>query len=521
MEFLRQLAEGIVQAWQRLSLSARINLALAGAGTIIVIVIVVVYASRAQYVELYSNLGAEDSAEIQSALREEGVPYRLYDGGATIHVPVQHRSRMRVALMERQLPRAHGVAPGFEVFDQQELLASRYLQDVNYMRAIQGELQRHLNEFDFVRRSSVFIREAREELFVSAQQPSEAAVTVDLTRPVTPREVRALVGTIANYGGAHLNHKNISLTSTDGELLHEPARDEFAALATSQLEFITALESQREQKARRALEEMGVRAIVRVSADVNFSRERETEEIVEEGAPLSSMLSSTTLTTRQSLPEGPPGAMANLPDGITDAGGTETEETTEETLENFQPSTRRRETTTEPGTIQGYRVSAFIEGSYEPVLDEAGEPTGEQAYVPLDDDEIDRYQQFIAAAVGVGVTPDDITVYDHPFEIDALAEARAAMVDAEAAEFREMALVYGMNAAALVLVIVGFFLIRRLLRRATLPQPEGEPQPSKEPAASPADRKQQQIAAEVEKASQENPEAVAALLRTWITESEE
>jgi len=520
VEFLRQLAEGISLAWQRLSMSARINLVLACVATIAVVAAIVFLTGRAQYVELYSGLTGEDSAAIQSALRDEGVSYQLRDGGSTIMVPARERTRLRVALMEEDLPQAYGVTPGFEIFDQQELLASRYLQDINYMRAIQGELQRHLNQFDFVRRSFVFITEAEEELFVSEQQPSQAAVTIDNTRPLTSREVQAVVGTIAGYGGARLTRQNIALSTTTGELLHRPHEEEFAAIANSQLEFIDALERQREDKARQALESMGVRAIVRVSADVDFTSGTEQIKEVEEGTLLSSMISESTTTSTQSLPEGPPGAIANLPDQDMAPGGFETEETTEEILENFEPSTRIEQIQRPPGRVESYQVSAFIEGNREPVLDEAGEPTGDMEYVPLDDDEIARYQDFIAASVGVDAA--DITVYDHPFRIDELAEARAAMEEIEAANLREMLLTYGMNVLTVVVIVIGFFVVRRLLRQATVTrEAEMEQVAAEGPAFSTEEQRRRQMAAEVEQASQQNPDAIAALLRTWISESEE
>ncbi|MFP4172785.1 MAG: flagellar basal-body MS-ring/collar protein FliF [Candidatus Hydrogenedentota bacterium] len=520
MEFLRQLAEGIVQAWQRLSLSARINLVLASVATMAVVAAVVFLTGRAQYVELYSGLTAEDSAAIQSALSDEGVSYRLRNGGSTIMAPARERSRLRVTLMEEDLPQAYGEAPGFEIFDQQELLASRYLQDVNYMRAIQGELQRHLNQFDFVRRSFVFISETEDELFVTEQQPSQAAVTIDTTRPLTAREVQAVVRTIASYGGARLTRQNIALSTTTGELLHRPHEEEFAATANSQLEFIDALERQREEKARKALESMGVRSIIRVSADVDFSSGTEQITEVEEGALLSSMVNETTMTSTQNLPEGPPGAVANLPDEDMAEGGTETEETTEEIVENFEPGKRVQQIQRPPGSIESYQVSAFIEGNREPELDENGEPTGDMEYVPLEDDEIERYQDFIAASVGVDAG--NISVYDHPFRIDELGDARAAMEEIETANLREMLLTYGMNVLTLVIIVIGFFVVRRLLRRASVSHEEESEQAAAEgPTLSTEEQRRRQMAADVEQASQQNPEAVAALLRTWISESEE
>ncbi|HEO72496.1 MAG TPA: hypothetical protein ENN80_14650, partial [Candidatus Hydrogenedentes bacterium] len=196
MDFLRQLLRGIRDAWRRLSASARINIVVATLATLCLIVAMVVMSSRPNYVRLYSRLDLDDAASIQAYLGESGVSFKLVDNGQSVLVPAEQRSRLRVALMEQGLPRKQGIAPGFELFEEQDLMANRWLQDVKYMRAVQGELQRQLNEFDFVNKSFVFIREAKEELFVAEQQPSEAAVTLDVTRPLTKQEVKTVLGII-------------------------------------------------------------------------------------------------------------------------------------------------------------------------------------------------------------------------------------------------------------------------------------------------------------------------------------
>ena len=275
MDLLRQLVNGIQQAWKRLSTSARINIVVAGLATLALIAAVVAMGSRPDYVRLYSRLDLDDTAAIQTYLRDEaGVPFKVTDGGQTVLVPVEERSRLRVALMEQGIPRKQGIAPGFELFEEQDLMMNRWLQDVKYMRAIQGELQRQLNEFDYVNKSFVFIREAKEELFVAEQKPSQAAVTLDVSRPLTKTEVKTILGIISSFGGANLHPGNITLTTTEGTPLHVPPTSEFASIANSKLEYIAELERQREERALRDLEKLGVRALVKVSAVVDFTSKK-------------------------------------------------------------------------------------------------------------------------------------------------------------------------------------------------------------------------------------------------------
>ena len=98
LEYIRQFLNGIQRTWQRLSLSARVNIALSLAATIAVIAVLVVYGSRPQYVGLYSGLDREDSSAIIQYLEDNDIPYQARDAGATIMVPTRKLSEVRVAL---------------------------------------------------------------------------------------------------------------------------------------------------------------------------------------------------------------------------------------------------------------------------------------------------------------------------------------------------------------------------------------------------------------------------------------
>jgi len=520
VEFLRQLLNGIRQAWQRLSASARVNIVVAAMATLALILTMVVTASRPQYVRLYSRLDLDDSASIQTYLREQAnVRFKVQDNGQTVLVPIEERSRLRGALMEQGIPRKQGIAPGFELFEEQDLMTNRWLQDIKYMRAIQGELQRQLNEFEFVNKSFVFIREAKEEVFISEQKPSEAAVTLDVTRPLSKREVKTILGIISSFGGANLNPGNITLTTTDGTALHVPPTSDFASIANSKLEYIAELEKQREERALRDLEKLGARALVKVSAVVDFDSKRETVSRAEEGAAISESANTVSITSQEALPEGAPGVMAHMPVEMGAPGGTATTEETEETITNYQPTITETETVTEPGEVKQYIVSAIIEGKTETSTDEAGNEI--QTYVGLTPEQVTVYENHLRAAVGEGRIPTEITVNDHPFEIDKLAAARIAIEEIEYAEFGQMMLQYIMNGVKVLLIVIGFFLVRRFMQRATMVEVEEEEIAAEMPHATPEDLRRRDVAVEVERLSAEEPETVAALLRSWITEKEE
>lgn len=525
MEFLRQLIRGIAQAWQRLSVSARINLVLASLATVAIIVFMVTMSGRAEYVRLYDDIGSDELSKVTDALSTAGIAYRLTNNDQTIMVPLADRSRAKMALSAKSLPSVQGRAPGFELFKEQDIMANRWLQDVKYMRAVQGELQRQLDEFDFINRSFVFIREAKEELFTAQQKPSEAAVTLDIKRKLTPVEIKAVLHTISSFGGANLGIENITLVATDGTPLHLPPTSQFASIANSKLEYIAELEKQREDRVLRDFERLGVRALVRVSAQVDFDQSTETVTSSEEGAPISSYTTSTTNTNKEALAQGAPGAMANMPEGSTAPGGSENKEETTEQIQNFQPGTTETKTVREPGKIKRYIVSALIEGDVKKTKDANGNETSE--YTGLTPERKKVYEDYIRAAVGEGDTETEITVNDQPFDLAKLTEATTAFQAIEGAKRTDQMIQYGTDAGKVLLVFAGFLLVRRFLRRAiVMPVEEAIPEPPREEVVGLAigpnaeDRRREEIAAEVTRLSETEPDSVAAVIRSWLSQEE-
>lgn len=518
MEFFRQFVEGVRHAWGRLSLSAKANIVLAGVATAIAIGIVVVYGSRPQYVVLYRGLELDEAGQIQSYLDQENVPYRLQDGGQSILVPVRDRSRARVGLGQLNIPRSQGITPGFEFLDSQELLTNNWLQDAKYMRAVRGHLQTMLNEFEFVNRSMVFISEAPEELFIGEQQPSQAAVTLDVNRPLRPVEVKAVVNMVSAYGGANLHSGNITIATTDGTLLKSPMEDDFAAIASNRLEYKSNVERQIEEKIQKAFSNAGVRAVAVVGAEIDWTEERVTKSLMEEGVEISADETESTTTTRQPLPEGAPGVSANIPDATAGDGSTVVNSETT-TTSNVEPSQTYTETMRPAGQATAYRVAVLAQmGQMAPVLDDEGNPTGETEYRAPTPETMNKFRSIALAAAGsVG----EIEISDHPMEIDGIASVSATVREVEAAQTRDMLVKWGMIAGQVLLVGIGFVVVRMLLRRAMVLPPAAEVETVEMAEKSPEDIRRQEVAREVERLSMEEPETVAALIRSWMAVEED
>lgn len=513
-EFFRQLSRGIRDAWTRLSVNARVQIVLAAVVTLGLIAIAVYVGSQPQFVRLYSGLDLAESDDIVVWLESNDIEYQLRDGGQTVLVPVQNVQAARVGLADQGLPQTQGVPRGFEIFDTRDLLTNRWLQDVDFMRAVQGEAERQLNQFDFVRRAHVMIREAPDELFINEQRPSQASVMLETSRPVSKREVKAILNIVSSFGGPNLSPNNITVATADGALLHSPMEDAFTALAGGQYETQVTIENERAERVRKAFELMGRRAIVQVSAAIDWTQQETQSTQVTDGVVVSSAETSSTTQTIEAPPEGPPGALANIPEGLGRPGPITTTTETTDLVENFEPSQTLTVSSSPPGAVTKYLVSAFIEGDY--VQAEGGEEA-ELVYQPLSDEQLATYESFIANAIGVGVENTEIFVADHPFDLDRLRpeEVRTASFGIPWYESPTMRLVI-----QALLIFGAFLVIRSAMRRAMVLPAVEEEEVAELPEASAEDTRRREVAAEVERLTKEDPATVANLLRTWLSEED-
>lgn len=521
MEYLRQLINGIVEAWRTLSTSARVNIVIAGLGVVVLMAAVMWMGAKPQYVTLSSQLSPQDAAKVVDTLTQQGISYKLQDNGSTILVPMSQRSSLQLLLAENNLPVGRQVPPGWELFSESDLMTNQWLQDVKFMRALQGEIQQQLNAFDFISYSYVLIREAKEELFASEQKPSEAAVTLETTRPLTKQEIKAIVSIVDRAGGPNLHPGNITVTTTAGEVLYLPPQSEFASIANSKLELVNEWEKQRETKIMAKLRELGVRGTVTVSAKMDFDTKEETTEQVMEGTELSTYTTDSSIETTEKTPEGAPGAFANVPEGAAAPGGTSSTETNTEEIVNFEPSRLTKKKKTDPGNVVKYLVTLVIEGDYKENTDDQGNKVRE--YSGLTDERKKTFTDLAMAAVGEGETATEVIIHDMPFAIEELGVAQEAMQAGAMAAWRDRIGEWAWNAVQIVAIIVGFFMLRMLLRRAIqLPSTEVEEEKVIElPEATREDLRRQEVAREVGRLSADEPEMVAALLRSWIAEEED
>ena len=176
----RQVATQVRGLWGRLTPRRR----LAAATVLVAAAGLLFYASRGgpgpDYAPLYTGLTPQDAGEIAAELQTQAVPYRLAAAGTAIEVPAADVARVRMAMASAGLPRAGGV--GFEIFDQQKFGTSSFVEQVNYRRALQGELSRSIAALEAVESARVHLATGRRSVFRDADEPPSASVGLKLAR---------------------------------------------------------------------------------------------------------------------------------------------------------------------------------------------------------------------------------------------------------------------------------------------------------------------------------------------------
>src|SRR5579863_6641745 len=271
---------------------------------------------------LYSALAPEDASAVTQKIREAGIEYRLDETGATVSVPSESLAEARLALAGAGLPRSGRI--GFELFDRTNLGASDFAEQVNYRRALEGELERTVATLSEVEQARIHVTFAKESVFLDNRQPSKATVVLRLRHgaQLSQPSVFAIANLVASAVDG-LSPDGVAIIDAGGRLLNRPHAqgDGETQLAQSNLDYRQQVESELLAKINAALTPLlgPDRFRASVSADCDFSSSEENDESVDptKSAVLTSQISEETTGGLSS--GGTPGTATNLPNPVAKA----------------------------------------------------------------------------------------------------------------------------------------------------------------------------------------------------------
>ncbi|HID3728056.1 TPA: flagellar basal-body MS-ring/collar protein FliF, partial [Escherichia coli] len=202
----------------RLRANPKIPLIVTGSAAVAVMVALILWAKTPDYRTLFSNLSDQDGGAIVSQLTQMNIPYRFSEASGAIEVPADKVHELRLRLAQQGLPK--GGAVGFELLDQEKFGISQFSEQVNYQRALEGELSRTIETIGPVKGARVHLAMPKPSLFVREQKSPSASVTVNLLpgRALDEGQISAIVHLVSS-AVAGLPPGNVTLVDQGGHLL--------------------------------------------------------------------------------------------------------------------------------------------------------------------------------------------------------------------------------------------------------------------------------------------------------------
>ncbi|MDY6949910.1 MAG: flagellar basal-body MS-ring/collar protein FliF [Thermodesulfobacteriota bacterium] len=399
------------------------------------------WTGQPDYQLLYSNLDSNDAGAIVAKLKESKIPYQISSNGTAILVAKEVIYETRLELASQGLPRGSGV--GFEIFDNTKLGMTEFVQNVNYQRAVQGELSRTINGFAEVDSSRVHIVVPPKSLFIKDQQPATASVVLTLCRGrrLNGDQVQGIIHLVSSSVSG-LSPENVTVVDNHGKMFTGLKPDFPMGQASSgQLDFQQKLEKTYEDRVKTMLETaLGHgKAIVRVSSTMDFRRYEKTEEMyhkdnqVVRSEQLLSEASNATLPT----PMGVPGVVSNLSENNA-AASADTQNPSSQKQDrtiNYEIGKVTSHTVDPVGTLKKISVAVLVDGTTK--LVQTGEEGEEEwKYFPRTQEEMAKLEGIVKRAVNFdSERGDEIEVVNIPFETSDLAAKQGEETPAEASWF--------------------------------------------------------------------------------------
>ncbi len=312
MEKLQQIGRDLAAMWGRWPASRRLMASLSVLAGVGMFVGLLVLASWQSYVPLMTNLTPEDASQIVNKLQAMRSPYKLAQGGSAVLVPEDRVHELRLQMAGEGLPRGGNV--GFEIFDEPSFGMSHFSEQLNYRRALEGELRRTIRQIEAVRDARVHIVVPEPSLFKEQEQPATASVNLQLLagRHLGPTQVQSIVHLVA-AAVAGLSPNHVTVVDSAGNILAKGG--ESPGNLGVVLERQRAVERSIEERVQQILIPLvgEGHVVVRASASLDFSKTDKTTETFD---PAAAVVRSEQFSEEHkqgvATPSGIPGSKANL-----------------------------------------------------------------------------------------------------------------------------------------------------------------------------------------------------------------
>lgn len=403
--------EGIAQLLREMGPLKVSMLAAVGIILLVIFIALSLNLTTTHYAPLYTNLESRDVTHIVSELESRGIPYQLENNGSQISIPSDKVLQLRTILAQNGLPTS-GAMVGYEIFDHPDTLGtSNFVQNVNLLRALEGELGRTIGAFDSIESARVHLVLPKRDLFSRQKNEPTASVVLQLfpKHNLSKSETNA-IGHLVATAVPGLKLSNITIVDTHGKPFRLGAQDENdpSAVASTTEEYRIGYEKQLTDKITDLLERsVGAGKVqAHVTADIDFDRvvlNSETYDpdgqvvrsvqTVEEKEQASEQEKDSNVSVSNNLP-------ANAASG-TGSGSNNNSARTDETV-NYEISKTVKNQIKESGTVKRISIAVLVDGTY--TLDAN---TQQYTYIPRTPEELQKLDALVRSAVGFDKTRGD------------------------------------------------------------------------------------------------------------------
>jgi len=402
-EFLTKLGAG----FSSLTPARKASILLATVLTLAGIGLLVYLTNQIEYRVLFSNLSSEDAGSIVGKLQEKKVPYKVSAGGDAISVPTDKVAELRLEMATAGLPQGGGV--GFEIFDTKSLGATEFEQQLNYRRALQGELARTISSLEEIQQTRVHLALPKDSLFLDQQKKATASVTIKLKsgKSLRSSQVEGIAHLVASSVEG-VSPEDVIIVDSKGNILSNVQADsKFAKMTGAQADYQRNTEREIGSRIQSLLENVvgKGKAVVRLSTEMDFRVSEKTEEKYDPESPV--IRSVKRQTDKTALP--PPAGKA-----AADSGG---QEKLDETI-NYEINKVVNKTVMPVGEIQKLSVAVLIDGIY------TKDAKGVEVYQPRAKKDLDSLEELVKKSAGINATRgDQVVITEMPFSrVEAAAE---------------------------------------------------------------------------------------------------
>ncbi|MFZ4698696.1 MAG: flagellar basal-body MS-ring/collar protein FliF [Candidatus Methylumidiphilus sp.] len=397
-------------------------------GIAAIMVFVWIWGQEPEYRVLFSNFTDRDGGVIVNELQKMNVPYKFTEGGGTILVPASRVHDVRFKLAAQGLPKGGNV--GFELLADQKMGTSQFHEQVNFQRALEGELARSIETISVIQSARVHLALPRPSVFAREQQKPTASVLLNLLpgRALDSTQVNAIVHLVAS-SVPDLSSKAVTVVDQNGDLLSEPSGTRGNGESNSmQLKYIQSLQQDTVKRVESILTPIVGAGNVRAEAtvEVDFSESEQADETYKPNKPpesstIRSQQTSESLGPADAPAVGVPGALSNQPPNPSAALINNPPANNKASAQVVQGSSRKDSTvnyevdktvrhTQQPmGSIKRLTVAVVI-NYRKPFNRLAGEP------VPLTQEETKQVNDLVKEAMGYNnERGDSLSIVNSPF----------------------------------------------------------------------------------------------------------